>query len=463
MTDQDSGLKMDINSNSTPSQSNDTGLTPDQQAIVAQEPIVEIQVNGSVITLLGTAHVSRASADKVVELLESGRFDSVAVELCKSRHNSIIDPDAFARMDLFQVIREGKAAMVTANLALGAFQQRMAEQLDIKPGAEMRAAIDTAAEKNLPVLLIDREIATTLKRVYRNVPWWQRFNLLAGLIASVVSRQEVSEEEIERLKEGDILESAFTQFAEQQHDLFVPLVDERDRYMASRLLQESQHGEHKNILVVIGAGHMKGIEAYLKRWLKIDDDIMPANERPQKQLSQKQGESAVRQYYFEDPFPGADVTIEALDHIPPASRWPKLIPWFIVGLIFIGFIIGFSKSSTLGMQMVIDWVLINGGLAAIGALIAWAHPVTIVAAFVAAPLTSLNPAIGAGMVTAAVEIMMRRPKVDDFSRLRTEAAHIKGWWHNRVTRTLLVFILSTLGSAIGTYVAGFRIFERLTS
>lgn len=431
----------------------------EQSPLVEQEPIVDININGSVVTLLGTAHVSRASAEKVNELLRSGQFDSVAVELCKSRHNSIIDPDAFARMDLFQVIREGKAAMVTANLALGAFQQRMAEQLDIKPGAEMRAAIDAAAEMDLPVLLVDREIATTLKRVYRNVPWWQRFNLLAGLVASVVSRHEVSEEEIEKLKEGDILESAFTQFAEQQHDLFVPLVDERDRYMAARLMQEAQHGQHKHILVVIGAGHMKGIEAYLKHWLHIDSPQEPSSELTR----EVKDKSDTRKYYFEDPFPGADETIASLDRIPPPSRWPKLIPWAIVGLIIIGFLIGFSKSSSLGMQMVIDWVVINGGLSALGALIAMAHPVTIVTAFLAAPLTSLNPTIGAGMVTAAVEIMMRRPKVDDFSRLRTEAAHIKGWWHNRVTRTLLVFILSTLGSAIGTYVAGFRIFERLTS
>lgn len=444
----------------TPIQSQNHAPESKPHDIQEQEPIVEIQVNDSVITLLGTAHVSRASADKVEELLRSGRFDSVAVELCKSRHNSIIDPDAFARMDLFQVIREGKAAMVTANLALGAFQQRMAEQLDIKPGAEMRAAIDTAAELNLPVLLVDREIATTLKRVYRNVPWWQRFNLLAGLVASVVSRHEVSEEEIEKLKEGDILESAFTQFAEQQHDLFVPLVDERDRYMAARLLQESKQNDHKHILVVIGAGHMKGIAAYLKHWLNMDaDQGIPDTAN----TTHTSNEAQTRQYYFENPFPGAEATIESLDRIPPASRWPKLIPWAIVGLILVGFIIGFNKSSVLGMQMVIDWVVINGGLAAIGALIALAHPVTIIAAFLAAPLTSLNPTIGAGMVTAAVEIMMRRPKVDDFTRLRTEAAHIKGWWHNRVTRTLLIFILSTLGSAIGTYVAGFRIFERLSS
>ena len=153
-----------------------------------EEPIAEIKIGESRITLLGTAHISRSSAEKVKELLDTGSYDAVAVELCPSRHNAIIDPDALARMDLFQVIREGKAAMVVASLALGAFQQRAAEQLGIQPGAEMRQAIESAQAKKLPVMLIDREVGITLKRIYRNIPWWRRMNLITGLIASVVSR-----------------------------------------------------------------------------------------------------------------------------------------------------------------------------------------------------------------------------------------------------------------------------------
>ena len=464
----------------TTSQPDTNPKQPIPQPPAEQEPMVELRVNGCLITLLGTAHVSKASADKVAELLRSGNFDSVAVELCKSRHNNLVDPDAFAKLDLFQVIRQGKAAMVTANLALGAFQQRMAEQLDIKPGAEMRAAIDTAAELQLPVLLIDREIATTLKRVYRNVPWWQRLHLLSGLVASVVSRQEVSAEEIERLKEGDILESTFTQFAEQAEDLFVPLVDERDRYMAARLLQEAETGNYQRMLVVIGAGHMKGMQQYMEHWTgkaatATAADVTPDNaaeedaaaaasvEAQQPASAPAPAAKGGRKLYLDQPFSDAGVLLEQLDRIPPPSRWPKLIPWLIVALIIAGFAIGFSKSPLLGWQLVADWVLINGGLAALGALIAMAHPLTIIGAFLAAPLTSLNPTIGAGMVTAAIEIMLRKPTVEDFSKLRSEATHLKGWWHNRVTRTLLIFILSTLGSAIGTYVAGYRIFERLTS
>ena len=394
-----------------------------------QEPIKTVKLKHAEVTVLGTAHISRASADKVKELLETGHYDCVAVELCPSRHNAIVNPDALAKMDLFQVIRQGKASLVAANLALGAFQQRMAEQLDIKPGAEMRMAIDTATEMKIPVALIDREIAVTLKRVYRNVPWWQRMNIVAGLLASVVTRQEVSEKEIEKLKEGDILESAFSQFAQEAEHLYKPLVDERDQYMAAKLMQEDASGDYKRILAVVGAGHLKGIDNYLTQWQTGPESI------------------------------DTQQTLFLLDQVPPGAKWIKAIPWAIVALIFTGFIIGFSKSSHLGLQMVWDWVLINGGLCALGAIIALAHPFTIIGAFIAAPITSLNPTIGAGMVTAAIETYMRKPKVEDFSRLRSDTTHLKGWWRNPVTRVLLVFILSTLGSAAGTYLAGFKIFK----
>ncbi len=392
-----------------------------------QNPVTSVDFGDGRITILGTAHVSRASVEKVESMLADGDFDAVAVELCPSRYNAMLNPDALSRMDLFKVLREGKAAMVTATLALGAYQQRLAEQFGIEPGAEMRAAVTAAREAQQEVLLIDREIGVTLKRIYRSIPWWRRFGLFAGLFASVVSHEEVSEEEIERLKEGDILETTFSEFAAEQRELYLPLIDERDRYMAARLKQEVEQAGHRHVLAVVGAGHMRGIAKY------IEDADAPAP---------------------------AD-TIDALDHVPPPSRWPKYIPWAIVALILVGFTIGFMRSPELGWRLVADWVLINGGLAAAGALIALAHPLTIFSAFFAAPLTSLNPAIGAGMVTAAVETYLRKPKVRDFGLLRSQLTKARGWWQNQVSRVLLVFLFSTLGSAVGTYLAGFRIFGRL--
>lgn len=390
------------------------------------EPQVDLRFEQGRITLLGTAHVSRASADRVRELLESGEYDAVAVELCPSRYHALIDPDALARMDLFKVLKEGKASMVAANLALGAYQQRLAEQFGIEPGAEQREAIRYAEERGCPVLLVDREIGVTLKRVVASVSWWKRWGLFAGLLAGLLSKEEVEEEEIERLKEGDILETTFAEFAENRQDLYRPLIDERDRYMAARLLGELRQTQHDNVLAVVGAGHLNGIRRYLE--LGVED---PA------------------------------AVVAELDRLPRPSRWPRIIPWVIVALIVTGFIIGFSRSSSLGWTLVADWVLINGTLSALGALFAAAHPLTVITAFLAAPITSLNPTIGAGMVTAAVEIFLRRPEVGDFSGLRHDTITLRGWWRNRVSRTLLVFLFSTLGSAVGTYLAGFRIFDRL--
>ncbi len=411
-----------------------------------QEPMATVMIGDSRITLLGTAHVSRTSAEKVKELIETGDYDAVAVELCPSRYNSIVNPDALAKMDLFQVVREGKASMVAASLALGAFQQKAAEQIGIQPGAEMREAIDCAKAAKLPVLLVDREVGITLKRIYRNVPWWRRMNLISGLVASVVSKEKVSEADIEKLKEGDILESTFAQFAEEEQDLFKPLIGERDEYMVARLQQEVAKHPHENILVVIGAGHLAGMVKRFEAGAADNDSVVQS-----KQESEENSLAHV-----------ADETIARLDAVPVGASWFKYFPWIIVALVFLGFGIGFSRSPEMGWQLVMDWVLINGGLAALGALLAAAHPLTVIGAFLAAPLTSLNPTIGAGMVTAGIEVYLRRPKVGDFEKLRADTTTIKGWWRNRVTRVLLVFMFCTLGSAIGTYVAGFRIVGRLS-
>ena len=391
------------------------------------EPSTTVEIGNSSIVLLGTAHVSKSSADAVNELLSGDHFDAVAVELCPSRYNALIEPDALAKMDLMEIVKQGKVAMVVAKLAMGAYQQRIADQLGIEPGAEQRMAIKIAKEKDLPVLLIDREIGVTLKRTAGNLSWWKRWTLFTGLLMSLLSREEVQEEEIEQLKEGDMLETTFAEFSHNRQDLYLPLIDERDQYMAARLQQEAETHAHEKVLAVIGAGHLQGVTGYLQEG---------------------------------QPEPGKK--IEQLDKLKPPAKWPKLIPWLIVALVITGFIIGFQRSPDLGWQLVMSWVLINGTLSAVGAAIAMAHPVTVLTAFFAAPITSLNPTVGAGMVTAAVEIWLHKPTVKDFESLRKDTTGLKGWWKNRVSRTLLVFLFSTLGSAIGTYVAGFKILEKLS-
>jgi pheromone shutdown-related protein TraB len=379
------------------------------------------------ITLLGTAHVSAASADEVRHALETGEYDACAVELCSPRHQRIMGTQVAADLDLFQVVREGKAGMVAANLALGAYQQRLADQFGIEPGAEMRAACQISEAAGYPVLLIDRDVGITLRRVYRSIPWWQRMMLIPGLFASLISSEKVTEAEIERLKEGDILENTFAEFATRSPALYHSLIDERDRFMAARIIEEAEEHGYKHILVVIGAGHLEGIAGYLE-----------ANEL------------------------GDPKTVQAeLEVVPTNRSLTRFIPWVVSAVIIAGFAIGFSRSSELGWELLVTWVVYNGGMAAVGAAIAFAHPLTILGSFLAAPLTSLNPTIGVGVVAAGIELYFRRPLVSDFARLRLDVAKLSGWWNNRVTRILLVFMLSSIGSAIATYVAGFRIWERL--
>ena len=246
-------------------------------------------------------------------------------------------------------------------------------------------------------------------------------------MASLVSREEVNAEDIEHLKEGDVLETTFAEFAHDRRDLYQPLIAERDRYMAARLREAVAEHPGRPLLAVVGAGHLDGIARHLG---DTDDPVAARRE---------------------------------LETIPKKSRWPRLIPWVIVVAVLIGFYIGFSRNPDLGWQLVRDWVLINGGLSALGALCAAAHPLTVLIAFAAAPLTSLNPTVGAGMVAAAAELWLRRPRVGDFSSLRHDTTKLRGWWRNRVSRTLLVFLFSTLGSALGTYLAGFLIYDRLSS
>lgn len=401
--------------------------TASEKPILNEQPSREITRDGVHYFLLGTAHVSPASVEAVKQMADSGGFDAIAVELCPARHQALTQKQQWKDMDLYRIIREKKAGLVMANLALGAYQRRIADQFGIEPGAELKAAADAAIKHGLPLQLIDRDLATTLKRSYRAVPWYKRMMLTTGLLMSTVSSEEIDEEQIEKLKEGDILESTFTEFAEQSPELYEALIAERDRYMASRLRQENINNMGKKILVVVGAGHLDGLAKYLE-----NDQAEPKTE------------------------------VEKLSQLPPPKRWPKFVPWIIAALVLTGFWIGFSRSPELGWQLVTMWVLINGGLAALGAMIARGHPLTILSAMAAAPLTSLNPAVAAGMVTGLVESWLRKPKVSDLERLRDDATTVKGWFKNPATRILLVFFFSNLGSAIGTWVAGFRIFDALS-
>lgn len=392
-----------------------------EPTVRASEPIRRVRRDDTEFVLLGTAHVSKASVAAVERIVAAETFDAIAVELCPHRADLIRRPEAVQSMDLFRVLREGRAAVVAAGLALGAYQRRIAQQFGIEPGAEMKAALKAAQAHGIPAWLIDRDVGVTLRRTRAAVGFWERAKITGGLIASLIDDAEIEEAEIERLKQGDILESAFTEFAKSSPPLFEALIAERDRFMAARLREEAAKTRPKRVLAVVGAGHLDGLARALA----------------------------------EDPRPPADI-LAPISAEPPESRFGLYFTIAIFVFVFGGFAWGFAQGAQVGLGMVGIWVLSTGIGGAIGALAAGAHPLSIAAAFVASPLTTLHPALASGMASAAVELWARKPTVGDFERLKDDIGTLRGWWKNRVARIFIVFFLTSLGTAIGVWVAGFR-------
>ena len=392
--------------------------------VLQGQPHAIVERDGVRYTLLGTAHVSQASVEAVNHAIASGRFDAVAVELDPQRLQALTDPDALARLDLVQVIRTGRTALFAANLGLAAYQRRLAEQLGIEPGAELKRAVTDARERELPVHLIDRDVGLTFKRASARLGWWKRAKLGAGLLATLFVDEEVGEAEIEKLKQGDMLESTFSEFASDSPVLYETVIAERDRYMAARLRES--HGDAREVLAVVGAGHLQGLARHLR-----EDQQDPAWVR------------------------------EELEALPKKSD----IPWFTILLatfVLGGFAWGFWRGGVdVGADLLLQWVLTTGILGAIGCAAAAGHPLSIVVAFLSSPITPLHPALASGTLSALTEAWVRKPTYADFMALRDDVQSLKGWYRNRVARTLLNFFLTSLGTAIGVWMGGAKMLSRL--
>jgi len=362
------------------------------------------------IVLLGTAHVSQESADLVARVIQEERPDTVCVELCESRYQAMTQENRWKETDLMKVIREKKAFLLLSNLMLAAFQKKIGKKLGIKPGAEMLRAIQTAEELGAAVHLADRDIRITLSRAWRLMGLWTKMKLLTHLIMSFGDVESIEKEDIEKMKEKDVLEALLVELGDLLPELRQVLIDERDLYLAAKIRTAPGH----RIVAVVGAGHVPGIERHWK-----------------------------------DP-----VDIAALEALPPKGKFIGFLKWaipaFVVGLIIAGF---FMAGVEAGSHMVKWWILANGVFAGIGAAIALAHPLTIATAFVASPITSLNPMIAAGWVAGFVEIFLRKPKVGDFERLPEDIVSVKGFWRNKITRILLIVVLTNMGSSLGAFAA----------
>jgi pheromone shutdown-related protein TraB len=389
------------------------------------EIIKIIQLDKTTITLIGTAHVSKESVALVEEKIMSREFDCVAVELCPARYENLKNRSWWQNLDIYEVFKKKKASLLLINLALSAYQRRLADKVGVEAGQEMIRATELAVDNKIRLEVVDRDITTTLHRLVTKVSFWQKMKIFSGLIVGVFVGEEVDREQIENLKKGDMLHSVIEEFGESLPQIKKVLIDERDEFMVGKLsMLAASEDAPKNILAIVGAGHLVGM---------VPGFTMPPDQNRMDELMQK----------------------------PPSSRMGYYIGWAICIFILGMFYVGYQQSPELGWNLVVTWVLINGGLSALGATLALAHPISILVAFFAAPLTSLNPTVGAGMVVGLVESYLRKPKVLDFERLRDDISSFKMWWKNGVVRVLLVFFFANVGSAAGTYIAGASIVKQI--
>lgn len=377
---------------------------------MVEENITRIELNGKEYILIGTAHVSKHSAEQVKEVIEAERPDSVCVELDEQRYKTITEGAKWKEMDIIQVIKEKRASLLLMNLAISSFQNRMAKELGIKAGQEMIQGIESAKETGAKLVLADRNIQITFSRIWGNLGLKGKAILLSQIITSIFSRDSISEEDLEKMKEQDTINAMLNEFTETFPRLKKPLIDERDQYLAQKI--KDAPGE--KIVAVLGAAHVPGIKEEIKK----------------------------------------EHDLKKLTAIPPKSNWPKIIGWSIPILIVALIVFTFFSNPSAGLDQSISWILWTGTLSALGTAIAMGHPLTILTAFVAAPFTALHPLLAAGWFAGLAQAYIRRPSVRDFETLSEDVFSVKGFWRNKVSRILLIVLLSNLGASFGTFIGG---------
>lgn len=379
------------------------------------ETVHRLSIHGREFILVGTAHVSRESVDEVSRIIAEESPGRVCVEIDASRFRAMNEGQNWSSLDIYQVLKRKQGFLMLANLVLSSFQKRLGADLGVKPGEEMLAAVETAKSLGIPFSFCDREIQVTLRRAWAKSGFWGKNKMLAALLSSAVTTEKLAPEQIEELKKKSALEGMMEELAEYLPSVKRVLIDERDQYLATRIFETTE----EKVVAVVGAGHLSGII----RWMNALAEGTARGD------------------------------LSELEEIPPKRPISKFLPWLIPALV-VGFVAaGFFRSGwQVTLNMVVLWALVNGTLAAIGSLIALAHPVTILGAFVTAPLTSMHPAVGVGMVTGLLEAWFRKPRVKDFESLQDDILTVKGFFRNRFTHILLVFLLSSVGGMIGNLV-----------
>jgi len=388
------------------------------------DTLTRLNLGSREFVLVGTAHISEESTRQVRTVIEEEKPDRVCIELDDARYRSLTESGAWRNLNVSQVLKEKKGFLLMANLVLSSFQKRMGLQLGSKPGEEMLEAVRISRELGIPFSLCDREIQVTLRRAWSRSGLWGKNKMLAAMLSSVFTNEKLSREELEKLKGKSALQDMLEELADFLPSAKEVLIDERDTYLATRIFES----EGQRIVAVVGAGHIPGIVSRL--------EALHRNR--------------------------ADRDLSALERVPPKGWVAKSLPWIlpaaIIGAIVAGF---FVRGPEVTLHNILKWVVVNGTLAALGSVIALAHPLTILLAFAAAPITSLIPVIGVGIFTGILEATLRKPRVLDFESLPDDLGTWRGFFRNRFTHVFVVFFLSSVGSSVGTFIGGIPLFTSL--
>jgi pheromone shutdown-related protein TraB len=379
---------------------------------------VRLNLAGREITLVGTAHVSRESIEEVSRVIREDKPGRVCVELDQSRYSSISQKENWERLDVIKILREGKGFLLIANLVLSGFQRRLGDELGVKPGEEMKVAVETAEELGIPFDFCDRDVQITLRRAWTRCGLWNKCKLLASLLSGAFTTEKLSSQEVEDLKKTSELDGMMAELSGYLPPVKTTLIDERDRYLAAKIWQSSASAER--IAAVVGAGHLQGLRSHLEKLSRGEEN--------------------------------ADV--EDLNIIPPRNFLTGVIGWIFPLIIVLLIGAGFLRAGTeVSLAMLLRWILLNGSLAALGTVAALGHPLSVLVAFVGAPIATINPFIGVGLFSGVVEAALRKPRVSDAQNIAKDVGSLKGIYRNRISRALLVFFLSSLGGAIGNFIA----------
>jgi pheromone shutdown-related protein TraB len=377
---------------------------------------VKLTLGGREFILIGTAHISKESIAEVREAITEEKPDMVCVELDQGRYDSICKKDNWDKLDVSRVLREGKGFLLIANLVLAGFQRRLGEDLGVTPGDEMKVALETAGELGIPYALCDREIKTTLRRAWGRCGFWNKSKLMASLISGAFTKEKLNAAEIEKLNSAGELDSMMSELADYLPGVKETLIDERDRYLAAKIWAAGGNRP----LAVLGAGHLAGLRSHLE---KIAGG----------------GESA---------------DVAALDAIPPPSIAARFLPWLIPAILTALVAVSLYRlGAGASFLRIRNWLLWNGGLAAAGTLLAGGHPLSILVSFIGAPIATVNPVLGVGLFAGVTEVTLRKPRVEDAETISGDVSTLRGIYRNRITRALLVFLLSSIGGIVGNAIS----------